>query len=415
MKQLWTFLSTLAAICINTVKLQEETGRTLYSARYDNLDIDTILSSNRLVTNYVDCLLNKKPCPPEGKDLKRILPEALRTKCGRCSNKQKENAIKVIRKLYENYPSHYNALREKWDKSGEYHRRFVEYLNEEQFNQIGGNDNYDNDQSQINTQSVSINAVPSTVRPRPTTTTTTRRPTTTTTTTRRTTTTQRQTTTSTRARPPSISTTLSRIITTTGRPTRSPAIEQPNVSNNNNNINNNDNVANNNSPSKNSVFEIDDNNSNFTPQTEPQTPVTDSRPSVATNTFISNRFGDEDANDDDVKLNQSPPATAKPVRTYPPASETTPKPALPVFRPKPSTAQPSQSTSEPPKRVLFPNHHIINSFFVPPNQQGTQGPIAGIINAIGTKVTRTTEAIVGMIHNTARIITGQHTPPNYVN
>lgn len=372
MKQLWTFLSTLAAICINTVKLQEETGRTLYSARYDNLDIDTILSSNRLVTNYVDCLLNKKPCPPEGKDLKRILPEALRTKCGRCSNKQKENAIKVIRKLYESYPSHYNALREKWDKSGEYHRRFVEYLNEEQFNQIGGNDNFDNDQSQINTQSVSINAVPSTVRPRPTTTTTTtRRPTTTTTTTRRTTTTTRRTTTttprpittSTRARPPSISTTLSRLFTTTGRPTRSPAIEQPN------------------------------------------------RPSVA----INNRFGDDDADEDEVKLNQAPPVSVKPVRTYPPASDTTPALPLPVFRPKPSTAQPTQNTPEPPKRVLFPNHHIINSFFVPPNQQGTQGPIAGIINAIGTKVTRTTEAIVGMIHNTARIITGQHTPPNYVN
>lgn len=39
--------------------------------RYDNLNIDTILSSPRLVTNYVDCLMNKKPCPPEGKDLKR--------------------------------------------------------------------------------------------------------------------------------------------------------------------------------------------------------------------------------------------------------------------------------------------------------------------------------------------------------
>lgn len=127
-----------------------------------------------------------------------ILPEALRTKCGRCSNIQKENALKVIRNLYDRYPNHYNALREKWDKTGEYHRRFLSYLDEEQFNQIGGNDNFDRDrdQSQINTQSVVFNAVPSTVRPRPVvTTTTTAR---TTTTTRRitrppTTTTQRQT------------------------------------------------------------------------------------------------------------------------------------------------------------------------------------------------------------------------------
>lgn len=125
------------------------------------------------------------------------MPEALRTKCGRCSNRQKENAIKVIRNLYERYPNHYNALLEKWDKTGEYHRRFLEYLDEEQFNQIGGNDNFDRDQSQINTQSVSLNGVPSTTRPRPVVTTTTTARTTTTTTRRvtrpPTTTTQRQT------------------------------------------------------------------------------------------------------------------------------------------------------------------------------------------------------------------------------
>lgn len=39
--------------------------------RYNNLNIDQILSSDRLVTNYVECLLSRKPCPPEGKDLKR--------------------------------------------------------------------------------------------------------------------------------------------------------------------------------------------------------------------------------------------------------------------------------------------------------------------------------------------------------
>lgn len=39
--------------------------------RYNNLNVDQILSSERLVTNYVECLLSRKPCPPEGKDLKR--------------------------------------------------------------------------------------------------------------------------------------------------------------------------------------------------------------------------------------------------------------------------------------------------------------------------------------------------------
>ncbi|XP_052896098.1 uncharacterized protein LOC128303246 isoform X2 [Anopheles moucheti] len=137
MRKVWLLASAVLAF-LNFVKSQE-VARTLYSTRYDNLDIDTILGSNRLVSNYVDCLLSRKPCPPEGKDLKRILPEALRTKCARCSPIQKENALKIITRLYYDYPDQYRALRERWDPSGEYHRRFEEYLRGLQFNQIGGN------------------------------------------------------------------------------------------------------------------------------------------------------------------------------------------------------------------------------------------------------------------------------------
>lgn len=145
MRNVWIVVASGLLAFANFVKSQETGqgggGRTLYSSRYDNLDIDTILSSNRLVNNYVDCLLSRKPCPPEGKDLKRILPEALRTKCGRCSSTQKENALKIITTLYYSYPDLYQALRERWDPSGEYHRRFEEYLRGIQFNQIGGNGN----------------------------------------------------------------------------------------------------------------------------------------------------------------------------------------------------------------------------------------------------------------------------------
>ncbi|CAD7091996.1 unnamed protein product [Hermetia illucens] len=131
-------------------------AQSLYSKRYDDLDIDAILASPRLVTNYVECLLNRKPCPPEGKELKRILPEALRTKCSRCWPNQKEGALKVITKLYYDYPKQYLALRERWDPTGEYHRRFEEYLRDHQFNVISGNgldgDINRGDQSQITEQ-----------------------------------------------------------------------------------------------------------------------------------------------------------------------------------------------------------------------------------------------------------------------
>lgn len=65
-----------------------------------------------------------------------ILPEALRTRCARCSQYQREGALKVITKLYYDYPQHYNSLRAKWDPTGVYHSRFVEYLRGLQFNII---------------------------------------------------------------------------------------------------------------------------------------------------------------------------------------------------------------------------------------------------------------------------------------
>lgn len=64
MKVLLSFL-----FLITTVKAQGN-AKNFYSSRYDSLDVNTIFRSSRLLNNYVDCLLDKKPCPPEGKDLK---------------------------------------------------------------------------------------------------------------------------------------------------------------------------------------------------------------------------------------------------------------------------------------------------------------------------------------------------------
>lgn len=41
-----------------------------YTTRYDNIDIDRIVASRRLLLNYVNCLLDKGPCTAEGKELK---------------------------------------------------------------------------------------------------------------------------------------------------------------------------------------------------------------------------------------------------------------------------------------------------------------------------------------------------------
>lgn len=44
--------------------------KTFYSSRYEIINTETLFKSPRLLHNYVECLLDVKPCPPEGKDLK---------------------------------------------------------------------------------------------------------------------------------------------------------------------------------------------------------------------------------------------------------------------------------------------------------------------------------------------------------
>uniref|UniRef100_A0A1Q3FQI8 Putative insect pheromone-binding family n=1 Tax=Culex tarsalis TaxID=7177 RepID=A0A1Q3FQI8_CULTA len=380
MRNVWIVVASGLLAFANFVKSQETQGRTLYSSRYDNLDIDTILSSNRLVNNYVDCLLSRKPCPPEGKDLKRILPEALRTKCGRCSSTQKENALKIITTLYYSYPDQYQALRERWDPSGEYHRRFEEYLRGIQFNQIGGNGNgngpserpvrndFDRDQSQILLQTLILSTTTSTTAEPPvpeqrppqlasaqltqpvapiTSTTTTTNPSTTTTTTTATTTT-------------STSTTMSTPI----EPTPNSSVEPS-------------------SPTSTSATSGGESGEAGASEPPTSIPATDSQPTVGP---LSNRFGDDDS---------VTPVTTTSQR--PPVQQTQPTTQRPVVVRQTTARVVTQRTT---------------SRFNPGQQNGggggAQSPFVGLFNQIGNKLATTADAIAGMLRKTVDVIVTSH-------
>uniref|UniRef100_A0A1Q3FQA8 Putative insect pheromone-binding family n=1 Tax=Culex tarsalis TaxID=7177 RepID=A0A1Q3FQA8_CULTA len=384
MRNVWIVVASGLLAFANFVKSQETQGRTLYSSRYDNLDIDTILSSNRLVNNYVDCLLSRKPCPPEGKDLKRILPEALRTKCGRCSSTQKENALKIITTLYYSYPDQYQALRERWDPSGEYHRRFEEYLRGIQFNQIGGNGNgngngngpserpvrndFDRDQSQILLQTLILSTTTSTTAEPPvpeqrppqlasaqltqpvapiTSTTTTATPSTTTTTTTATTTT-------------STSTTMSTPI----EPTPNSSVEPS-------------------SPTSTSATSGGESGEAGASEPPTSIPATDSQPTVGP---LSNRFGDDDS---------VTPTVATTTSQRPPVQQTQPTTQRPVVVRQTTARVVTQRTT---------------SRFNPGQQNGggAQSPFVGLFNQIGNKLATTADAIAGMLRKTVDVIVTSH-------
>nr|WJJ63294.1 chemosensory protein 9 [Pachyrhinus yasumatsui] len=109
-------LSVLIGIALDLAGARPaEPAVKYYASKYDHIDVEAILNNRRMVNYYSACLLSKGPCPPEGVEFKRILPEALQTNCARCTEKQATVALRAIRRIRKEYPKIWSQLVEKWD------------------------------------------------------------------------------------------------------------------------------------------------------------------------------------------------------------------------------------------------------------------------------------------------------------
>ena len=95
-----------------------------YTNKFDHIDVDQILHSDRLLNNYFKCLMDEGRCTAEGNELKRILPDALATECSKCSDLQKEMSKKVIQFLVANKPELWQKLLDKYDPDKKYRMKF---------------------------------------------------------------------------------------------------------------------------------------------------------------------------------------------------------------------------------------------------------------------------------------------------
>uniref|UniRef100_A0A1B6CT51 Uncharacterized protein n=1 Tax=Clastoptera arizonana TaxID=38151 RepID=A0A1B6CT51_9HEMI len=95
-----------------------------FTTKFDKINVDEVLHNDRLLNNYVSCLLEKGNCSPEGKALKDAIPDALTNDCSKCSVKQKEGAEKVVKFLWKNKKSDYEELKKKYDPSGIYEKKY---------------------------------------------------------------------------------------------------------------------------------------------------------------------------------------------------------------------------------------------------------------------------------------------------
>ncbi|CAG9862314.1 unnamed protein product [Phyllotreta striolata] len=102
-----------------------------YTTKYDNIDLDEILKSERLLKNYVDCVMERGKCTADGAELKKNMPDALKEDCSGCSEKQREGSIKVIRYLVKNKRPIFDELAAKFDPDKTYITRHKADLEKE--------------------------------------------------------------------------------------------------------------------------------------------------------------------------------------------------------------------------------------------------------------------------------------------
>jgi hypothetical protein len=99
-----------------------------YTDKWDHINVDEILESQRLLRGYVDCLLDKGRCTPDGKTLKETLPDALENECSKCTEKQKNGSDKVLRHLINKQPEYWKELAIKYDPKNIYQERYKDKI-----------------------------------------------------------------------------------------------------------------------------------------------------------------------------------------------------------------------------------------------------------------------------------------------
>lgn len=97
--------------------------------KYKNVDVDQILRNNRLLDNYLKCLLDLGRCTSDGNELKKLLPKAIADGCGECNEKQKQTSDKVIRHLMKNRPKEWDKLIKKYDPQGLHKDQYAHLIN----------------------------------------------------------------------------------------------------------------------------------------------------------------------------------------------------------------------------------------------------------------------------------------------
>ncbi|KAF5299912.1 hypothetical protein FQR65_LT09307 [Abscondita terminalis] len=121
MKTLSLFVLFFAFVAVNGAP---ET----YTDEFDNIDVDEVLSNPRLIDKYIHCVKTGQKCTPDGQRARELLPDALQTKCSKCTEKQKSNAQKILEWAIQNRPDVFLEIEEQYDPTHQYRKEYEDEL-----------------------------------------------------------------------------------------------------------------------------------------------------------------------------------------------------------------------------------------------------------------------------------------------
>ncbi|XP_075981184.1 ejaculatory bulb-specific protein 3-like [Anticarsia gemmatalis] len=104
---------------------ENNAAESTYTTKYDGIDLDEILANERMLTGYVNCLLEQGPCTPDGKELKSNLPDAIEHDCEKCTERQREGADKVMHYIIDHRPEDWTKLEQKYNSDGTYKMNYL--------------------------------------------------------------------------------------------------------------------------------------------------------------------------------------------------------------------------------------------------------------------------------------------------
>nr|QCX43082.1 chemosensory protein csp2 [Helopeltis theivora] len=123
-------MKTFTAICFLALAALASAypGNDKYTDRYDNINLDEIVSNRRLLVPYLKCILEQGKCSPEGRELKSHIREALENYCAKCTETQRSGTRRVIGHLINNESSYWNQLTAKYDPDNKFVAKYESEL-----------------------------------------------------------------------------------------------------------------------------------------------------------------------------------------------------------------------------------------------------------------------------------------------